>query len=166
MFGRLREFSFGRNRILSQCSRRNRAQRRRLLYHERLEFRQLLAGDIGGRVWHDTNLNGLFDNGETGLPGTFVELVRSTDSIRGNADDQVVAAAMTNEAGNYKFLDAAIASYYIRFLKQPEDGVGYRFAAMNAGTDDTIDSDTRTASGNSDVFALQRKAHKQPSTRD
>src|SRR5688500_10946304 len=109
--------------------RREVAAARRWLFGEWLATRAFRASDLGGLVWYDINRNGLLDAGEPGLAATLVELVATTDTVIGNSDDRILAAAATDSAGNYSFASAAEAQYYRRFLRQPVGGMGHRFTA-------------------------------------
>src|SRR5262245_54731366 len=133
--------------------RRRVAQRNRRLLGECLEPRSLLASDIRGLVWHDVNQNGLLDASEPGLPDTLVEVVSTTDAVIGNSDDSILTAAATNSAGNYSFAAVADGQYYLRFRRQPVDGMGHRFSPANIGSDDSKDSDVIPAESRSAVFA-------------
>ena len=65
------------------------------LHVESLEARELLCNTIGGRVYHDLNNNGRFDQGEAPLAGVTLELR--------NAQNAVVATAVTTADGFYQF---------------------------------------------------------------
>ncbi|MBW8883442.1 MAG: hypothetical protein JF612_01415, partial [Planctomycetia bacterium] len=144
--------SNSRRRSLFQ-SRASSALRHRWLVGEYLEPRCLLAGDIHGLVWNDINRNGLLDAGEPGLPNALVELVATTDSVIGDADDFILKAAATDSAGNYSFSPVAAGQYYVRFLLQPAGGIGHRFTTANVGSDDSIDSDVIPSEGRSEIFS-------------
>jgi VCBS repeat-containing protein len=125
----------------------------RRLTVENLEARQLLSVDpsVGGVVWKDANLNGVQDVGEPGLVGAAVELYSSSDAVVGNADDTLLARAVTDAAGRYSIsgLAAGINCYLV--FRVPS---GYEFTTQDAGGNDNVDSDV-DASGVTALFTLQ-----------
>ncbi len=90
------------------------------LHVEPLEARDLLCNTISGFVYHDANNNGRFDPGEAPLANTALELR--------NAQNVVVATAVTNAQGFYQFeRDATIStaartvSHSVTFPATPTD---------------------------------------------
>jgi hypothetical protein len=99
------------------------------------------AGGIGGRVWFDTNGNGLQDEGERRLPDIEVRLVDEA----GNQ----LESTKTDANGEYHLAQAEAGSYVIWFI--PPNGLA--FTLNDVGSDDTIDSDAIVASGQTEAFS-------------
>src|SRR5262245_13431788 len=119
---------------------------------EGLEPRMLLAAEISGRVWNDLDANGLQDAGEPGVENTLVEIIRSTNTVIGDADDSRVATVATDASGNYLAVTGASGNFYARFLPPTGDGIGYRFTTADVGADDTIDSDAVPTLGRTNLL--------------
>jgi hypothetical protein len=64
---------------------------------------------IKGKVWHDTNKDGLINNGEGGIPGWVVYLDLNHDNKPGKGDDWV----LTDANGNYRFSNFAAGTYRV-----------------------------------------------------
>ncbi|NBC10054.1 MAG: DUF11 domain-containing protein, partial [Bacteroidetes bacterium] len=110
---------------------------------------------VGNYVWMDENENGIQDEGpESGVNGVEVTLYSvGPDGIKdgpGTGDDMLVGTKITGDDGNgdpgyYLFPDLDPGSYYVVFnsatfpsgLTAPGDMP----TILNAGTDDTVDSD-------------------------
>ncbi len=67
------------------------------------DFANLAPMTIGDLVFQDTNNNGTFDTGETGLGGVTVELYQDDGSGGLDAADTLVATTTTGAAGDYSF---------------------------------------------------------------
>ena len=67
---------------------------------------QVVNRKIQGKVWEDSNRNGIKDNNEKYLEGTTLKLLNSTN----NAE---VAQTTTNEQGEYEFADLAKGTYKV-----------------------------------------------------
>jgi hypothetical protein len=61
---------------------------------------------VGDRVWNDTNNNGVFDTGETGINGVAVQLISSTGTVVQNTS--------TLNGGLYSFSNVAPGDYRVR----------------------------------------------------
>ncbi|HNS00991.1 MAG TPA: SdrD B-like domain-containing protein [Anaerolineae bacterium] len=97
-----------------------------------------LPGRVESLVWVDTNLNGLQDDGATGLAGVMVALL---DVDNGSA---VLATAITDGQGLAVFSDVPTnVRLKLRFTKP----TGYAFTLRDQGNDDAIDSDAKTNEG-------------------
>ena len=76
--------------------------------------------NLGNLVWHDTNNNGIKDGTETGLADIQVQLYASTDTIKGNNDDVLLATQLTDANGNYLFLGLNAGNYYVKLINVPD----------------------------------------------
>ena len=93
-------------------------------------------------VWDDLNANGIQELGEPGIEGVTVQLF--------NALNQLVETTTTDVNGLYIFDDLVPGDYFIEF-SLPTD---YFFSDQNIGSDDAIDSDANTTSGETGLFFL------------
>lgn len=112
-----------------------------------------------GRVWQDTNDNGLQNGNEPGIPGAVVNLFDAgADMAVGGGDDVLVGQVPTDALGTYTFDNLFVGHYYIDVeLKN-----GHIFAQQDVGTNDLIDSDVDATTGISGVFFLTGGASDQP----
>lgn len=62
------------------------------------------SGSIGNQVWVDTNLNGIFDNGELGIPNVRVVLTNENGDIW---------EEFTDEFGQYQFTNLVAGTYEV-----------------------------------------------------
>ncbi len=100
--------------------------------------------DIGDTVWEDLDGDGVQTQGEPGLSGILVTLYNSNGIYQ--------EETMTNENGEYKFLDIQTGLYYLVF----EVPAGYLTVPSNSGDNDSFDSDVTNAivDGSTDIFEL------------
>ncbi len=99
---------------------------------------------IGDRVWHDVNVNGVQDVGETGVNGVTVELYNCVGDV-------LVATSVTAGDGLYSFTIPP-GDYYVKFTNLP---AGYVFTASVAGgLSDPSDSDANTLTGKTDCTTI------------
>jgi len=94
-----------------------------------------IPASIGDRLWIDTNMDGIQDEGEEGYPNSTVYLL----DCLGN----VLAETMTDADGFYLFDDLDAGDYSLQFAL-PE---GYVFTSQDQGGDDTVDSDVDQVTG-------------------
>jgi hypothetical protein len=85
---------------------------------------------LGDRVWHDLNANGLQDAGEGGLAGVAVTLLRCDGTTTG-------LTQATGAGGTYLFTDLVPGCYRVRFITPG----GYNPSPADAGAD-SADSDS------------------------
>ncbi|MBG9983241.1 fibrinogen-binding adhesin SdrG C-terminal domain-containing protein, partial [Aerococcaceae bacterium DSM 111020] len=85
---------------------------------------------IGDYVWNDANRDGFQDVNEVGIPGVVVILRDSNDNL--------VNMTITDENGNYRFDNLEAGDYTVKFASPGDD---YIPTTLNAGADDSIDSD-------------------------
>ncbi|MFK7935649.1 MAG: SdrD B-like domain-containing protein, partial [Saprospiraceae bacterium] len=70
---------------------------------------------IGNLVWGDTDNDGLFNNGETGIDGVTVELYSlGADDIKGTVDDVLKGMQATASGGLYRFDLLPAGDYYVK----------------------------------------------------
>ena len=116
---------------------------------------------IGDYVWIDTDIDGIQDGGEVGLNGVTVNLYIDLDQdgiVEPGADDGAAVATTTtaNNAagggndGEYLFSNLVPGSYYIDVILP----ANYAFSSLDQGGDDSLDSDTATATGLSGLYQL------------
>lgn len=79
-----------------------------------VDFRFDDAGNIGGRVWHDANGNGIIDPGENPLPGIQVCLYSDSDGD-GNlgAGDVLLDCRSSDATGSYSFSGLEGGAYIV-----------------------------------------------------
>ena len=97
--------------------------------------------EIGGRVWNDTNRDGVQQSGEFGIPNVAVGLF-----LNGNQ----VGTTTTNSLGKYYFNDANVTggllpstAYQVRIDTAQANLAGYRLSPVHATTNANIDSDAQ-----------------------
>jgi SdrD B-like domain/G8 domain len=93
------------------------------------------VGVVSGRVWLDTNINGIQNTGEAGYAGVTVELL--------NASNLIVATTTTDSSGDYEFDGVAPGTYSVLFIAPSN----YAFTLGNRGSDPTVDSDAAPFGG-------------------
>ena len=97
---------------------------------------------LGDFVWDDLDANGIQDAGETGINNVSVELFNTADVSQGTTT--------TNASGAYSFTNLTPGDYYVVFTLP----VGYSFSPLDAGGDDTVDSDTNTTTGRTTNYTI------------
>ena len=98
--------------------------------------------EIGDLVWEDTNGDGIQGPGEPGVDGVTVYLLDCSENI---LDSQITA-----NGGQYLFSNLMPGQYNIRFML-PQ---GLEFTRMDAGADDTVDSDADPIPGETNCTEL------------
>ncbi|MEC5240792.1 M60 family metallopeptidase [Bacillus mycoides] len=96
---------------------------------------------LGGRVWEDSNQNGIQDQGEKGMEGVRIQLL--------NKDGNGLKEVKTDKEGHYLF-DGLIEDTY---CVQVEKLTGYIFMPKQSGQDVTVDSNVSEA-GVTDAITL------------
>lgn len=97
---------------------------------------------IGDYIWNDANNNGIQDSGEVGVGGVTVKLLDSSGTE--------VASTTTNADGSYEFVGVIPGDYRIEVVAP----TGFTLVGKDAGSDDAVDSDVDTGTGQSDLFTL------------
>ena len=98
-------------------------------------------GSASGRVWTDSNLNGIQDSGEAGVSSIQVSLL----------DEQGTAVATTSSGANGSFLFAGVQPGIYSLQFSPPSGV--KFTPRYQGYDPSVDSNTEF-SGRTGKFTL------------
>lgn len=104
------------------------------------------TGSLSGRVWLDLDQDGIRndDAQENGLSNIEIKLIDSTG--------KVVSSVVTDSQGEYRFSDLSFGTYDIQFGKGPAGT--YQFTALNAGSDDTRDSDADASTGRTGSYTI------------
>ena len=102
-----------------------------------------LTGSISGFVWADNNGNGLQDSGEGGLQGVAVLLFNATTN-------QQIGGTFSDVNGDYTFAGLLPGTYYVVF-ETPDN---YTTSPQNIGSNDNIDSDYTTDTGQSPTTSI------------
>lgn len=96
-------------------------------------------GQLGDRVWFDTDNDGVQDATEQGVPGVSVALL--------DAAGVAIRTTVTDKDGIYKFINLANGTYSVAFSNLP---AGFAFSAADQtanGGNDNNDSDADPATG-------------------
>jgi hypothetical protein len=103
---------------------------------------QLARFAVGDLVWRDDNRSGIQDPGELPANQISVQLL--------NADGEVVASTVSNQAGHYAFDNLPAGTYSVRFAGIPKD---FRLTRADVGDQRMLDSDS-DYSGTTPPFTL------------
>ena len=106
-----------------------------------------LFGDIGDRVWNDTNGDGIQNPAEVGFANVTVSLFRDDGSAQG----ELLESVQTDANGNYLFADLDTSETYFLTFVAPS---GFAFTDSDQGTDETLDSDADIVTGQTAVFSI------------
>ncbi len=115
--------------------------------------------ELGNRVWHDLNGDGVQNADEPGLPGVVVELKNPVDGIIGNGNDLSFGITVTDDQGLYQFRGFFPDQEYYLAFRAPvgNAGQGFAFTSPNVVVaDDTRDSDAHQTTGQTHVFFFDR----------
>ncbi|MGK7953735.1 MAG: SdrD B-like domain-containing protein, partial [Crocosphaera sp.] len=109
------------------------------------------TASLGDYVWLDTNKDGIQNDGQVGVENVTVTLTGGgEDGVIGTFDDTTTTTT-TDVNGFYLFDDLTPGVEYQVKFDLPE---GYSFTTENAGSDDTLDSDADTTTGNTQIVVL------------
>ena len=106
------------------------------------------VGSIGGFVFNDLDMNGIQGGMETAISNVTVLLY-----IDGNTTPE--QTVVTDAAGNYIFTNVPVGDYFIDFdaTTNDLDLTALSGSPMDAGADDTLDSDADANAGETNVFS-------------
>ncbi|MBK7894234.1 MAG: carboxypeptidase regulatory-like domain-containing protein [Anaerolineaceae bacterium] len=96
---------------------------------------------IGNYVWLDANQDGLQDADEFGIPGITVNLY--------NGSGTFIGTTTTGAFGSYGFTNLPPGDYYVEVI-----ATGYTITQQNQGSDEALDSDIDTTTGETAVTTL------------
>ena len=102
-----------------------------------------LLASLGDKVWEDLNGNGVDDDGANGIANVVVNLLDENGVATGQT-------TTTDTDGLYSFDDLLAGTYIVEF----EAPAGRTFTTLNAGADDTIDSDADLTTGQTGLIVL------------
>ena len=100
--------------------------------YDNIDFGMFRFASLGDQVWEDINANGIRDAAEVGVSNVTVSL-SGTDG----AGQSVTLITTTDNNGFYSFGQLVPGTYNVSVLLP----AGYRFSVLNAGNDETKDSD-------------------------
>lgn len=103
-------------------------------------------GQLGDRVWFDTNNNGVQDAVEAGVPGVSVALL--------DAAGNTIRTTVTDKDGSYKFINLPDATYSVQFSNLPAGFVFSPRDQVAGGGNDTNDSDADPATGKTGTYTI------------
>ncbi|MGF1488548.1 MAG: SdrD B-like domain-containing protein, partial [Prochloraceae cyanobacterium] len=106
--------------------------------------------NISGRVFEDTNLDDIQDNGEAGLSSITVFLFNDTNND-GIADGGAIATTETNFAGDYGF-NVPNGNYLVRADTNDPDLVGRQYGGVTGNPNDPLNL-TRNADINNNILS-------------
>lgn len=116
-------------------------------------------GSIGDRVWTDMDANGLQDANEPGISNVSVSLLDANGNVVINAASGKPYTTITDENGNYIFIDLPAGNYRVKFSNLPA-GTDFTKAdaagtgAPGSAADATNDSDPNSATGITEIISL------------
>ena len=102
--------------------------------------------EVAGRVWLDTNIDGVQDAGEGDLAGVQVDLFDDSAML--------IDSATTNGGGEYSIYPPAAGDYYVAV----EQVMPYTFTLQDQGADEALDSDVDPMTGLSADFAVSGRS--------
>jgi uncharacterized repeat protein (TIGR01451 family)/LPXTG-motif cell wall-anchored protein len=111
----------------------------------------IYLGQIGDRVWHDKNGNGIQDDTSSNISGVTVRLY-AADGVTPatNAYGVTVSNVTTNSSGLYYFNDLGAGSYVVEFVKPS----GYSIFTFMNTTGASVDSDANRTNGKTSTIVL------------
>ncbi len=110
------------------------------------------AATVSGRVWLDSNRNGLQDNGEPGLGNVFYFLIE-VDAANNETE---FFGGVTTGSGDYSINIPNTGNYRVRIANPTNPAQKYIFTLqdVNGNSNDNIDSDFDFFEGKTGVFAV------------
>ena len=106
---------------------------------------------LRGTVFNDTNMDGMYNSGESGVDGIEVTLTYAgpDGDISTSVDNQSMVS-ITDDAGDYHFSGFVAGYYQLEIESRP----GLVLTAKDVGVDDSVDSDF-DATFQSELFAIR-----------
>jgi uncharacterized repeat protein (TIGR01451 family) len=101
------------------------------------------TASVGGRVWGESDFDGIREPGEPNMNGVTVNLYDSGDNL--------VITTTTASDGSYSFTGLVPSNYTLEFVPPS----GYLFTQQDAGSNDNLDSDAEPASGRTTTITLR-----------
>jgi hypothetical protein len=93
-------------------------------------------GSIGNQLFRDNNNNGIFDAGDTPIPGVSVALYKDTNcNSTLDSADTVYSTQITNQSGNYLFSNLPYGCYIVKVTDTANVLVGLTNTRGVAGAD-------------------------------
>lgn len=111
-----------------------------------VDFGYVLPASLGNFVWDDSNADGIQNNAETGIEGVTVNLLDS--------DGNVIATDSTDISGTYSFTGLFPGDYVVEFDHDSAALAGFTASPVDAGGDDTLDSDADRTTGRTITISL------------
>lgn len=102
------------------------------------------TGIISDKIWYDANANGIQDASETKGMGNLVVNLKNTANT-------IMATTISDLNGNYTFSNLAAGDYKVVF---PVLVSGFELSPVNAGFNDSTDSDADKITGESQVITI------------
>ena len=114
-----------------------------------VDFGFMRPNVVSGRVWFDSNANGVRDYDESGIGGVPVVLVDESGFPVIDADGEPVAATVTKNDGSYQFENLLSGTYTLKYsvpdgYSETRRGVGDDPFVNSDGNDLTLDVTWRT----------------------
>ncbi|PID51980.1 MAG: hypothetical protein CR972_04250 [Candidatus Moraniibacteriota bacterium] len=116
-----------------------------------------ITAQLSGRMWDDTDGDGVQDVGETGIANAVVHLLDGSGNPVDNPDNSGTSYVVVTDAnGDYTFDGLLAGDYQVEF-DAPTDR---NFSPKDIGGDDTTDSDVNITTGRTDTISLVAGEHK------
>ena len=98
---------------------------------------QVIHRKLEGKVWYDTNANGIMDSNETLASGIPISLTDDTGSQVKDVDENYISAASTDKNGYYTFDNLPKGKYYVNITIADKT---YKLTTKEVGINETISS--------------------------
>ncbi len=104
---------------------------------------------IADQVFADANNNGIKDAGEVGVGGVVLALLDGQTN-------QMIESVVSDDEGYYSFYNLSAGQFALKVDGIPD---GFDLGKQSVGSDDAVDSDVNSRTGQSDVLDLFGTAH-------
>ena len=122
----------------------------------RLSFRLPKSAQISGKVWNDTNKDGMQAATESKVAGVTVKLLDEQGNPAVDASGNPVADVVTDDQGAYSFTNLAAGNYKVRFVPP----AGQKLTLQGEGAAE-VNSDADPDTMTSEIIPLQINEHQQ-----